>query len=883
MKRPRTRRLFRYTSRSAADIDRDLRDEFAFHVDMRAEALEREGMTPEVARTTAEREFGDRAGTTTSCAPHDREVEARRSLALLSEELTTDLRYSLRTARRAPGLAAVIIMTVAVAMAGNTAVFTIVNSLLFKPATLRDPSGLVRIHTGESRISAANLRDIIARATVFNAVIAQRAVAPAMETPAGTLYVTGAEVSANYFTTLEMAAARGRVFLPADTREDVIVISDRLWHLRFTNEPATVGRVVTLNGESKEIIGIMPPNFRGLAPPGLGRDFWTPVPRTTAPGADDRRERRYEAFARLAPGVALPQAQSAMAMVGTQLKNEHPADNARFDRTVLFGVTGFDAFRGIGSAALPIFAFVGVLALAAALVLLMACANIAGLLLGRAASRRRETAIRLALGAGRARLIQQLLTEGFVLALTGAAAGVLLSVWLTGLAQRATDSLPFPVDFDFSPDWRVLTYSAALACLTAVLFGLSPARRAARTDLVGALMNDEGGDTQRLRQKLVVAQVFACTVLLLWAALFTRSLGNVSAVDPGFRTDGVLVMDVSPPEQIAPSHASAHDLLERLQERVAGMPGVTASGMAWAVPLGFMAREEYDVRLSETAGQENRRVLSNTVSPGFFSSVGIPLLAGRDVSRSDTAGAPRVVLVNQTAARRFWNHEAVGRTIKMPDDDEWVDATVIGVVGDSKYWTLGEEIQPVVYPALSQRRSRGANLFVRSAHPTHTATALREELRRTLPGMPVDVRHFEDAIKVSLMPARVGAAATAAIGCTAMLLAAVGIYALVAFSVAQRSREIGIRRAVGATGSDIARLIVCGSLLRVATGLVPGLTIGALGAAGFAAFIVGVSPFDAATLAAIAVMILLVATIASARPAYRATRVDPLRVLRAEN
>jgi predicted permease len=377
--------------------------------------------------------------------------------------------------------------------------------------------------------------------------------------------------------------------------------------------------------------------------------------------------------------------------------------------------------------------------------------------------------------------------------------------------------------------------------------------------------------------------VFACTVLLLWAALFTRSLGNASAVDPGFRTDGVLVVDVTPPEPTAATPESVTATFERLQERVAALPGVAGSGMAWAVPLGFTSREEYDIRLPDTPDRANRRVLSNDVSPGFFSCVDIQLLAGRDVSATDTAAAPRVVLVNQTAARRLWSNEAVGRRIQMPDHDEWVDATVVGVVADSKYWTIGEEVQPTVYPALAQRLPRGANLFVRTGTPTQTAAALRQELGQLLHGMPVEVRRLEDAVKVSLMPARVGAAATAAIGCTALVLATVGIYALVAFSVAQRSREIGIRRAVGASGRDIARLIVGGSLLRVSAGLVPGLAVGGLGAAAFAAFIVGISPFDAATLASIATMILLVATIASAVPAYRATKVDPLVVLKTGN
>ena len=880
MKRDRLLKRFRYSKRGSDDIQKDVQDEFAFHLEMRAEALEREGSSRTDARAAAEREFGDRTRGAAACSREGEHLELRRTLSTWSEEITTDVRHAVRTALGSPALSIVIVLTVAVAIAGNTAVFTIINSLFFKPPAYDQPSRLVRIYTGESRVSWPNLEDIRRRATVFDAVVAQRGLVYAVQAGESAAYVTGAEVSTNYFTTLAVPPVHGRTFFPSDTRTDLVVLSDRLWRTRFAGDPAMVGRIVRFNGEAKEVLGIMPPGFRGLAPAGLGRDFWTPISHAATPSSADRRDRRYEAFGRLAAGVELRDARLPIAAIGGQLRDEYPEVNERFGGTTLYGVEGFDGFRGIGSAAVPLFAFVGLLAIASALVLLLACANIAGLLLGRATERRRETAIRLALGAGRGRLVRQLLTESFVLALCGASAGVVLSLWLTGFAQHAASDLPFPVDFDFSPDWRVLAYSGALAGFTAILFGLSPARRAARTDLIAALKSDDSAGHQRLRQSLVVAQVFGSTVLLLWAALFTRSLGNVSKVDPGFRTDGVLIVDISPPEYLASSTQSAQALFDRVRERVTSMPGVVANGMAWTIPLGLMGRAEYGILLADTSDDTPRRVMSNTVSPGFFRSIEIPLLAGRDISAADTAGAPRVVVVNETAARRFWNNQAVGRRIRMPDEDIWVDAIVIGVVRDSKYWTLGEQIEPAVYPALGQGTQRGMNLFVRTLTPSQTTSALRAEIGQMMPGMPLDVRRFEDAIKVSLLPARVGAVATAVIGGTAMLLAVIGIYALVSFSVAQRSREIGIRRAVGASSGTIARLIVAGSLWRVATGLVPGLVIGALGAAAFAGFIVGVSPFDGATLAAIAGVILLAATAASALPAYRAARVDPLQALR---
>jgi predicted permease len=547
--------------------------------------------------------------------------------------------------------------------------------------------------------------------------------------------------------------------------------------------------------------------------------------------------------------------------------------------TTLHGVQGVDAFRGLGSIVVPVLAFVGLLMLVGGLVLLVACANVAGLLLGRAAARRREIAIRLALGAGRARLMRQLLAESLLLAAAGAAAGLVMSIWLTALAGRATNRLAFPVEFDLTLDWRTLVFVAGVACATALLFGLAPARRAARTDLVPALKDVAGPAHQRFRRRLVTGQVFVCTVLLLWAWLFAASLTNASRLDPGFIVDGVLVVDLDVLGRSPATPALQHERLRAIHQRATELPGVTAAGLAWSVPLGFMAREEHGA--TPTGGDAMRQtVFANTISPGYLKTLGIPLRAGRDIAWNDHSGSLPVAIVNETAARVFWNGNAIGQRLRVPQQDATIELEIIGIAADSKYWTPGEAVSPTIYRPMLQRTMGGMHLFVRTRNAAATAAALELELARLSPPMPIEIVSLASAIEASMLPARVGAFATAGFGAAAILLAVIGIYGLVAFSVSQRMREMGIRRAIGASRGHIVRLVLAGSLGRVTAGVLPGLLLGGASAVAFSGFLVEVSPFDAPTLAIIAALMLGAGAAASLGPALRAARVDPLGVLR---
>jgi predicted permease len=875
----RWRRFFRYSTRSRQDIRADLDAEFAFHLDARTESLQREGLTVQEARARAIREFGDRARGTVACEIHDLRTERQRWLRRLTDDISRDVQYGWRTTRRAPAMSVVIVLTLAVAIGGNTAVFSLINALLLKAPLVHDPDRLVRVEMGQSRMSWPNFEDLRRERGAFQDVVAQKSLVAGLSSGASSWRVTGTRVTPSYFSTLGTPAARGRTLLPTDTRSDLLVLSDRFWRTRLASDPSIIGRTLKMGDRSVEVVGVMPAGFSGLTPPGLGREFWIAFDPSSRQ-ARDRTLPEVETFARLADGVTAREAQAAVRVVAERIRQAHPAIDQALLSVRVSGISGFDAFQGIGGAALPALAFVALLSVVAGLVLLVACANIAGLLVGRAAARRREIAVRLALGSGRGRLIRQLLVESALLATAGAAAGVVVSLWLTGAVHRATGDLPFPVEFDLSVDWRVLTYAALLAGAAAMIFGLSPARRAARVDLVAALKDDGGAGHQRFRYVMVTGQVFASTVLLVWAALFARSLQNTSAVDPGFTTKDVLVIDLDTQDGQVRPPAAISERFSELQLRTSDLPGVQSAALAWSVPLAFMAREEHGVVLLDTPAQDERRVMANTISPEYFATIGVGFRAGRDLEWTDTASGAPVTLVNETAARAFWNGNAVGRRLRVTEREGTVDLEVVGVVADSKYWTLGETIEPAIYRPVLQRTFAGMNLLIRTRDAAATTPALRAELERLSPGMPITIQRLEDATAASMMPARVAAIATSAFGGAAMLLAVLGIYGLVAFSVAQRTRELGIRRAIGASAGSVVRMVLRGSLLQVILGLVPGLLVGSLGAMALSSFLVAISPFDVEVMTMIALIMMSAGAAASLGPAIRASRVDPLTALR---
>ncbi len=869
------KRLFRFAERSRHDISRDVEDEFAFHLDMRVDDLVRQGLPQAEARAQASREFGDRTRGAATCVNEDAHMERRRTISRWIGELRQDASFGLRLLRRSPGFAIAAIFTLALAIGGNATVFSLINALALKPLAVRASDEVVRIYTGESQTSWPNYVDIVRSSTVFTDVAAHANLETGLAMGAEVVRLFGETTSTNYLTMLGVPAQRGRIYFPSDTRADIVVLSDRAWRSRFNRDPSIVGRTITLGRRRVEILGVMPPTFRGAQPPGFAGDFWLPVdPAASRQTMEDRTDTAYVIVARLKAGVTTAQAQAATQLVARQIGAEHPNIARQFAATEVFPFEGIGKFRGMTGTLAPLFLFVGAMTIVSGLLLLVGCANIAGLLLSRGASRRREIGVRLALGAGRGRLIRQLLTESLVLALAGGAAGLLLASWLGTILNGLIGRLPVPVDLDLALDRRTIVFTFTMCLITSVLCGLAPARRATGMAVIPLLKDDESAPhRQRLRYWLVVGQVGLSCALLLWGGLFTRSLSAAGRVDPGFDPSGVVLgrltfgSDMDLGAQLA--------LLSELRLRASAIPGVQSLGLGKIVPLSFMGREETRMRTeSDPADQRGRWVMVNRIGPGWLKTLKIPLIVGRDFSAGDRPGAPRVVIVNETLARQFWNGEALGKRLG--------DADVVGVVRDSKYWTLGETVLPAVYTAYEQRPESEVTVFIRTSDVSGGVKALRAEISRLDPSKFVDVQPMTDAVAAALVPARLGAILTGTFGAVGALLAMMGIYGLVAFSVAERRREIGIRKAIGASPSKVIRLLMSGTMIPAATGIAVGLSLGVLGARALAGFIVGVSPYDPMTMVGTIALVLGTVALASALPAMRAARIDPLVTLKAE-
>lgn len=456
-----------------------------------------------------------------------------------------DLRHGARLLLRSPGVSAAAILTLAVAIAGNTAIFSVANALLFKPVPVATPETLARVRAGQSQMSWPAYQDFRERTDVFAALVAHRRLRVGLNVN-GALPVRleAEQTSLNYFDTLRVPAAHGRPYGSGEPRRNVAVLAEHAWRVRFGADPSIVGRRLTLNGGPFEIIGVMPAGFRGIAPAGFLTDVWFPVEDASRGGMlQDRRASRFEVFGRLRGNTTRPQAAAALSVAGRQMQAEHPSPSNDLANVEVFPVDGIGAFRGMADLVLPILLFLALMTVMAGAVLLIACASVAGLLIGRAATRRREIAMRLALGANRGRLVRQLLSESLVLALIGGGLGVLLAVWLLAAVGAVLSRLPVPIAFDLQIDRVVLLYALGLSALAAVVFGLAPARRAARFDLVASLKDGSGGAVvrQRLRRGLVLAQIAACSALLVWSGLFARSLDKISDVKPGFDPTGVLL------------------------------------------------------------------------------------------------------------------------------------------------------------------------------------------------------------------------------------------------------------------------------------------------------------------------------------------------------
>jgi predicted permease len=795
----------------------------------------------------------------------------------LLTDFCRDVHLGVRLIARYSVFSGVAIATLAVAIGGNTAVFTIVDALLLTPPPVVEPARLARIEAGQSLTSWPIYEVIRDRNTVFAGVAACRLTSMNLETGGTTIRLRGQVTSANYLAVLGVPAEVGRTYFADDSAVNRVVLAHHVWRQHFGSDPAIIRRIVALGGRSLEVVGVMPPGFRGLLPPGVRVDFWLAIDRPEAARLRSRFASQFEIVARLKPGIEHAAAAAAVRPLVQQFRLEHPELPEWMLTTEANPIDGVHAFRGMASVVLPVFAFLAFLIVVSGFVLVIGCSNIAGLLVGRAAIRQREIAVRVSLGSTRGRLLRQLLTESLVLAAAGGGAGLVVAAVLTHIVRVGAAHLPVALDLNFAFNVRVLGYALALSTATAIFFGLLPARSALRVDLMSSLKTESSGspDRLRLRRLMVAAQVAVCSALVVLSVLFLRSLGKIAAIEPGFDPTGVVLATVEV-DRGALDAEQGDRILTEWTQRIAAAPGVQSAALATVVPLALTGREEFDVSLPGDPPVTRRRVVANRVSPGWFATVRIPRVAGRDFTWNDRTGSPDVAIVNETLARQFWKEHPLGQRILFGDRS----LEVVGIVKDSKYRTLGETTSPLIYLPLRQHYMHFVTLHARTSDPRSTARLMTNELERLLPGTEAAVESMSGAVAVAVWPARIGAAVTGVFAAIAVALGACGVYALVAFTVLQRTREIAIRRAIGATGDDIVRLVLGHHARLVGTGLAIGGIAGALGAIVIRAFLAGVGPSDPVALVAPVVVVGGAALAATILPARRATRVDPMIILR---
>jgi putative ABC transport system permease protein len=807
-----------------------------------------------------------------------------------------DVRYGLRLLLRSPLFTLTAVLSLAIGIGANTTIFSVASAVLLRPMPgLADAGRLVdvgRTQNGSDfdTLTYPNYQDIRDRVTTLVDVYAYRVEPQPISLGDGqeAERIYGVPVSGNYFKALGTVPARGRLLNAEDDRvdgPDTAVISYELWQRRYGGAAETVGRTVRFNGHPVTIVGIAPARFQGTTV--MRAEAWMTLrkasivsPRFGPEMFTNRRASWLFAGARLKPGATLAQANAELHAIGLALEQEFLDANRGRN------------YRAAKSAVIPgqtaaVAGFLGVLLGIVGLVLLAACVNLAGMLLARASSRRREIAVRLAIGASRGRLVRQLITETLVIFVAGCGLGILLTRWMTGLLLAVLPSLPVPIAMDFTIDWRVTLFAAVISLAAAVLCGLAPALQASKPDLVPALKVDGAsyGGRMRLRSVFIVAQVTISLVLVIAGGLFVRALGRAASIDPGFDQVNVDVVSfdlslsgMKQPDAIA--------FAERLRDRVRAIPGVQNAAFAADLPLdgGRMGLGSLRVPgLQPPGGRSSFPADWNAVSPDYFKTLQMRLVQGRDFTPQDVAGAPGAIIINEAMARSVWQTtDVLGRQFETDAIDTTSTLTVVGVAPDAQVDTLGAKVRPFVYVPIAQRYVSRVSLLVKSANGG-TIPQVRGLLREMNPNLPVTTAMpLDQFTSLALIPQRIAAAVAASLGVVVLLLAAIGIYGVTSYSVARRTREIGIRMALGADRSTVLRLVIRQGMVLTAIGVGLGLAAGAGGAQVLRSLLFGVSALDPVAFGGAALLFAAVSLAASYLPARRATRVDPMIALRAE-
>jgi putative ABC transport system permease protein len=803
------------------------------------------------------------------------------------ETLMKDIRYGVRMLLKKPGFTLVAVITLALGIGANAAIFSVVNTVLLRPLPFKEPERLMMIRETklpqfpEFSIAPGNFLDWKKQNTVFERLVAFRGSSFNLIGTGDPERLRGMAVTEGFFATLGVQPQLGRDFLPEEDQpghNNVMILSHGLWQRRFGGDPKILNQTLTLDGQSYTVIGVMAPAFRIE---GRDTELWTPMA-FTAQQAQNHGGHSLSAIGQLKPGVTVDQARTEMSTIAGRLAAQYPVNvgwNVKIMPLLEFTV------RSIKPALL-------VLLGAVAFVLLIACANVANLLLGRAAGRQKEIAIRTALGAGRWRIVRQLLTESVMLSLAGGAVGLLLAKWgMDLLLKLAPQDLPRMSDV--SLDGRVLAFTVAVTLLTGVIFGLVPALQASKPNL-NETMKDagrgstEGGRRQLIRNSLVVLEVASALVLLVGAGLMIKSFWQLQKVDPGFNPDNALSVSVALPRNKYPEDHQQAAFFQQLIEKVGALPGVQAVGASNVVPLSdndFVLAFEIDGRppLPPGAGQSANFY---SASADYFKAMGIPLRRGRLFTERDTKDSPKVALINETMAKKmFPDEEAIGKRVTFDDrqkNPEWFE--IVGIVGDVKHYGLDQKTTMQLYEPYTQQTFSGMTLIVRTAgDPANMTAAIRSQVLSLDKEQPIsNIKTLDKFVATSIAQQQFSMLLLGVFAAVALMLAAIGIYGVLSYAVTQRTHEIGIRMALGAGRRDVLRLVVGQgmllTLIGVATGLVAAFALTRL----MSTLLFGVSATDPLTFSLIALLLVAIALLACWIPARRATKVDPMIALRYE-
>jgi predicted permease len=806
--------------------------------------------------------------------------------------LTHDLKFAWRMLLRRPAFTLVAILILGLGIGANATIFSWVESVLLRPlpgvpsqdrlvalrGTMPDRNNL-----SFSYLNFTDLRE--ARPDGFDDLMAFRALAMNLRAGQEPVRVWGQLVTTNFFDVLRVPVALGRNFGPADAaapgKEPVAILTHGAWQRHFDSDPSILGRPLTLNGRAFTVIGVTAEGFRGSVA-ALSLDVFVPITMQKAVMAGDRLPERgssfLQVFGRLADGASIDRAQSSASVVAARLEQAYPDSNK--DR----GTAVIPLWRdGASGVLMPIMAtLMGVVGV----VLMIACANLAGLMLARAAGRQREVAVRMAVGASRGRLIRQFLIESALLATAGGMAGVVLSYWTSGLLAALVPRTPFPIDLSAGVSWTVLGFAIVVTFATAILFGLLPAIRASRPD-VGAVLKDAAANVTHgrrrgwLRESLVVGQVALSLVLLVCAALFLRSLGRAHAIDPGYSLrHGIFAsIDLLPNGYDAERGVAFYrELLRRLDH----LPGVESASVAAAVPLEIgPSGSDMSVRVEgyEPRDGEHVQAYYNRVGPAYFETMGVPIVRGRALDEREVEGQPLAIVINETMARRYWaGRDPIGAHVEFGSGP----AVVVGIAKDGKYGQLNEAPRNYMYVPLYQYYQPNVILHVRTAgDPASVMGSVRREMEALDASLPMfDVRTIEEHRRMSVFIPRLAGLLLAGFGALALLLALVGLYGVIAQTVVLRTHEIGIRMALGASRGSVVGLILRQGIRLTVIGAVVGVGLAAAAAQALATQLMGVQPLDAVSFAGTAGVLSIVAVAACAIPARRAAALDPLRALR---